>query len=140
MRTRTRPATSTRRPKPSAPPPPPTAPRRGARARAAARAARRRPPGPAPRLRAARAPPALAAGARVEAVPGPSALLAALVVSGLPPQPFTFAGFPPPKSGKRRTFYRVLEPLAHTVIVFESPHRLLASLEDALAELGERPT
>ena len=82
---------------------------------------------------------ALAAGARVEAVPGPSALLAALVVSGLPPQPFTFAGFPPPKTGKRRAFYRALATLEHTVIVFESPHRLLASLEDALAELGERP-
>ena len=82
---------------------------------------------------------ALAAGARVEAVPGPSALLAALVVSGLPPHPFTFAGFPPPKTGKRRAFYRALSTLGHTVIVFESPHRLLASLEDALAELGERP-
>lgn len=82
---------------------------------------------------------ALAAGARVEAIPGPSALLAALVVSGLPPQPFTFAGFPPPKTGKRRSFYRALAGLPHTVIVFESPHRLLASLADAFAEFGERP-
>ncbi|MEM8962697.1 MAG: 16S rRNA (cytidine(1402)-2'-O)-methyltransferase [Acidobacteriota bacterium] len=76
---------------------------------------------------------------RVEPIPGPSAVLAALVVSGLPPYPFTFAGFPPPKGGKRRRFYRSLAPLAHTLVVFESPHRLLASLDDALTELGERP-
>ena len=82
---------------------------------------------------------AAAAGHIVEAVPGPSAALAALVVSGLPPYPFTFAGFPPPKSGKRRSWYRELAKLGHTVVVFESPHRLLASLEDALHELGDRP-
>jgi len=81
---------------------------------------------------------AVEAGHRVEAIPGPSAILAALVASGLPPYPFTFAGFPPPKSGKRRTFYRRFAALGHTLVVFESPHRLLASLEDALAELGDR--
>ena len=81
---------------------------------------------------------AVEAGHRVEAIPGPSALLAALTASGLPPYPFTFAGFPPPKSGRRRTFYRKLAPLAHTLVLFESPHRLLASLEDARAELGDR--
>jgi len=78
-------------------------------------------------------------GIRIEAIPGPAAPIAALVVSGLPPYPFTFAGFPPPKSGKRRSFYRGWADLGHTLIVFESPHRLLASLEDALAELGDRP-
>jgi 16S rRNA (cytidine1402-2'-O)-methyltransferase len=82
---------------------------------------------------------AAAAGVRVEAIPGPSAALAALVVSGLPPYPFTFAGFPPPKGGKRRTFYRRFAELGHTLVVFESPHRLAASLEDALTELGDRP-
>jgi 16S rRNA (cytidine1402-2'-O)-methyltransferase len=82
---------------------------------------------------------AAARGVRVEALPGPSALLAALVVSGLPPHPFTFAGFPPPRSGKRRSFYRRLGALDHTVVYFESPHRLLASLDDAVAELGDRP-
>ncbi len=46
---------------------------------------------------------AAARGIVIEPIPGPSALLAALVASGLPPYPFTFAGFPPPKSGKRRT-------------------------------------
>jgi 16S rRNA (cytidine1402-2'-O)-methyltransferase len=83
---------------------------------------------------------AIAAGARVEAIPGPSAILAALVASGLPPYPFTFAGFPPPKAGKRRTFYRRFGALGHTLVVYESPHRLAASLDDAIAELGpERP-
>ena len=82
---------------------------------------------------------AIAAGHRVEAVPGPSAPLTALVVSGLPPYPFTFAGFAPPKSGKRRTFYARLGALGHTFVVFESPHRLLASLDDAIAALGDRP-
>jgi 16S rRNA (cytidine1402-2'-O)-methyltransferase len=82
---------------------------------------------------------AAAAGARIEAIPGASAPLAALVASGLPPHPFTFAGFPPPKTGKRRTFYKGWANLGHTLILFESPHRLLPSLEDALAELGDRP-
>ena len=82
---------------------------------------------------------AAARGLRIEPRPGASALLAALVVSGLPPYPFTFAGFPPPKSGKRRTFYRGLAGLGHTLVVYESPHRLLASLADALAEFGDRP-
>jgi len=82
---------------------------------------------------------AAAQGARIEAIPGPSALLAALVVSGLPTLPFTFAGFPPPKSGKRKAFYRALAGLPHTLVVYESPHRLLASLADAEGELGDRP-
>lgn len=81
---------------------------------------------------------AIGRGIRVEPVPGPSAALAALVASGLPPYPCTFAGFPPPKRGGRRRFYRALAALPHTLIVFESPHRFLASLEDALAELGDR--
>lgn len=83
---------------------------------------------------------AAARGIRVEAIPGPSAVLAALVVSGLPPYPFTFAGFPPPKAGRRRRFYDKLAALDHTVVVFESPHRLAASLDDAVATFGaDRP-
>jgi len=78
-------------------------------------------------------------GAAVEAIPGPSALLAALVVSGLPPLPFTFAGFSPQKLGKRRTFFARLAALEHTVVFYESPHRLGASLADAAAAFGERP-
>ncbi len=76
---------------------------------------------------------------RVEAVPGPSAVLAALVVSALPPYPFTFAGFAPPKTGKRRSFFERFSVLGHTLVFFESPHRLIPSLEDALAVLGDRP-
>ncbi len=82
---------------------------------------------------------ALADGTTVEAVPGPSALLAALVVSGLPPYPFTFAGFPPAKAGRRRSFYRRFAALDHTLVFFESPHRIVASLADALAAFGDRP-
>jgi 16S rRNA (cytidine1402-2'-O)-methyltransferase len=82
---------------------------------------------------------AAARGVRIEPIPGPAAPLAALVASGLPPYPFTFAGFPPPKSGKRRNFYKGWAALGHTLILFESPHRLIASLEDALTELGDRP-
>lgn len=79
---------------------------------------------------------AAARGIRIEAIPGPSAVLTALVVSGLPPYPFTFAGFPPPKSGRRQRFYDKLAALDHTVVVFESPHRLAASLDDAVASFG----
>jgi 16S rRNA (cytidine1402-2'-O)-methyltransferase len=78
-------------------------------------------------------------GVPVEAVPGPSAVLTALVVSALPPYPFTFAGFPPPKAGRRRSFFRRFASLDHTLVFFESPHRLAASLDDAVAELGDRP-
>jgi 16S rRNA (cytidine1402-2'-O)-methyltransferase len=75
----------------------------------------------------------------VTALPGASAVLVALVVSGLPPFPFTFGGFPPPKGGKRRTFFKRFAELDHTLIFFEAPHRLLASLQDAAEIFGERP-
>ena len=78
-------------------------------------------------------------GIRIEPIPGASAVLAAVVVSGLPPYPFTFAGFPPPKTGKRRTFFRRWAALDHTLVFFESPHRILASLADAREEMGDRP-
>lgn len=82
---------------------------------------------------------AIEGGVRVEPMPGASAVLAALVISGLPPHPFTFAGFPPPKSGRRRRFYARFAELDHTLVFFESPHRLIRSLRDAIAELGDRP-
>jgi 16S rRNA (cytidine1402-2'-O)-methyltransferase len=82
---------------------------------------------------------AIAHGVPVEAIPGPSALMVALVASGLPPLPFTFAGFPPPKTGKRRTFYARFAELGHTLVLFESPHRIAASLADAREALGDRP-
>jgi 16S rRNA (cytidine1402-2'-O)-methyltransferase len=77
-------------------------------------------------------------GIQVEAVPGPSAVLAALTTSGLPPYPFTFAGFPPSKSGRRKAYFARLAPLDHTLVIFESPHRILHSLSDAIAVLGDR--
>jgi len=70
------------------------------------------------------------AGIPVEAIPGPSALLAALVVSGLPVDQFHFGGFLPVKQGQR---VRLLESLAHeaaTLIFYEAPHRILESLTD----------
>jgi len=82
---------------------------------------------------------AAARGIAVEAVPGPSAVLTALVVSALPPYPFTFAGFAPAKAGKRRRFFERFASLGHTLVFFESPHRLIPCLEDALAVLGGRP-
>ena len=78
-------------------------------------------------------------GIRVEPIPGPSAILAALVVSALPPYPFTFAGFPPAKVKRRRHFLRQYKDLGHTLVLFESPHRLISCLSDALTELGDRP-
>lgn len=84
-------------------------------------------------------PQALAAGAPVVAVPGPCAALAALTVSGLPMDRFVFEGYLPPKGGKRR---RALEALAgepRTVVCYETPHRLLKSLADIRAVLGDVP-
>ena len=75
----------------------------------------------------------------IEHVAGPSAVTAALVLSALPPYPFTFLGFSPPRSGKRRNFYSRFKDLGHTVVLFESPQRLVSSLEDALEILGDRP-
>ncbi len=79
---------------------------------------------------------AVAKSIAVEALPGPSAILAALVVSGLPPWPFTFLGFPPPRQGKRRRFFETHAELAHTLVFFESPRRAAASLIDAAAIFG----
>ncbi len=82
---------------------------------------------------------AVAAGIDVRSVPGPSAGVAALSISGLPPYPFTFLGFPPPKSARRRRFFARYADLDHTLVVFESPHRILASLRDLRETLGNRP-
>jgi 16S rRNA (cytidine1402-2'-O)-methyltransferase len=78
------------------------------------------------------------AGHRVEAVPGPSAVTAALAVSGLPVASFTFKGFPPRKPGPRRRFLEAEADAPHTLVIFESPHRLAALLQDALDVLGDR--
>jgi 16S rRNA (cytidine1402-2'-O)-methyltransferase len=82
---------------------------------------------------------AIDAGIRVEAVPGPSAVLAALVSSGLPTDSFVFAGFPPAKSAARRAWFEALADECRTLVFFEAPHRIRESLEAALAALGDRP-
>ena len=83
---------------------------------------------------------AIAAGARVVPVPGPSAVLAALVASGLPTDSFFFAGFPPRKSGARRSLFARLLTLPATLVFYESPHRVSATLAELAAVLGpERP-
>jgi 16S rRNA (cytidine1402-2'-O)-methyltransferase len=79
---------------------------------------------------------ALNAGIRVTAVPGPSAVLTALALSGLPSDRFIFEGFVPRTKGARESFYRGLSQERRTVVLFEAPHRLAESLEDALSELG----
>jgi 16S rRNA (cytidine1402-2'-O)-methyltransferase len=81
---------------------------------------------------------AVQAGIRVEALPGPSALLAGLVVSGLPTDQFHFGGFLPPKHGQRTRVLESLRDEAATLIFYEAPHRILESLEDIAATLGER--
>jgi 16S rRNA (cytidine1402-2'-O)-methyltransferase len=76
---------------------------------------------------------ATAAGLRVEAVPGPSALIAALTASGLPTEEFHFIGFLPHKSGQRRRELERLKSYAGTLAFYESPYRI----EKLLLELRE---
>ncbi len=79
------------------------------------------------------------AGYPLTVIPGATALIAALVLSGLPVHSFTFRGFPPRKSGARRRFLAVDADSPHTLIFYESPYRLQAFLADALAVYGDRP-
>jgi 16S rRNA (cytidine1402-2'-O)-methyltransferase len=79
---------------------------------------------------------AIEAGARVIPVPGPSALLAALVASGLPSDHFVFLGFPPRKSGARRRLFESVRSLPFSIILYESPLRTAATLADLAAVLG----
>jgi len=78
----------------------------------------------------------VAAGVDVTIIPGPSAVLAALAVSGLPTDRFSFEGFIPRKQGERQRLWQTLEHETRTMVFFESPHRILESLESALAVLG----
>ena len=77
-------------------------------------------------------------GVPVYSIPGASAPLAALASSGLPTDCFTFAGFPPPRSSARRDFLRELGKTRGTLIFFEGPSRLVASLADMADVLGHR--
>lgn len=80
----------------------------------------------------------IAAGAEVFVVPGPTALTAALTASGLPTDSFFFAGFLPQKSVSRRARIEELRSIPATLIFYESPHRVTASLQDLAETLGDR--
>ncbi|HET9950470.1 MAG TPA: 16S rRNA (cytidine(1402)-2'-O)-methyltransferase [Candidatus Eisenbacteria bacterium] len=82
---------------------------------------------------------AVEAGLSIVPIPGPSSALCALEISGLPTDRFAFEGFLPRKSGRRRTRIEELRPDPRTLIFFESPHRLRATLADLLAGMGDRP-
>ncbi len=79
------------------------------------------------------------AGVKIIPVPGPSALAAALSVSGFPADRFTFVGFLPNKTAARRRLLSGLADRAEPLVFYEAPHRLAASLEDLSAVLGPRP-
>lgn len=81
---------------------------------------------------------AAAAGHRVEAIPGPSAVLTILAASGFPAVPFTFLGFPPSRHGERARWYASHAGRAETKVLFESPFRIVASLQ-AMAEAWGDP-
>ncbi len=81
---------------------------------------------------------AIAQGAAVFPVPGASALLAGLSIAGLPTDRFLFAGFPPPKSAARRTFFEELAGIRATLVFFEGGSRVAASLADMAAVFGPR--
>ena len=82
---------------------------------------------------------AVEAGLRVESVPGPSAVIAALQVSGLPTDAFVFVGFLPPKGAARRRRLADLVQRRETIVAFESPHRIDSCLADLDEAWGERP-
>lgn len=89
-----------------------------------------------PGYRLARA--AIDAGFRVEAVPGASSVLAALVSSGLPTSAFSFVGFPPPRAQARDRWLSDVCARRETTVFFEAPHRVRATLEAILRVAGER--
>ena len=95
-----------------------------------------------PGFRLARA--AIEAGLPVSAIPGPNAAVMALVLSGLPPQPFLFLGFPPPRQAARLAAFGTLRAaeragLQATLVWHEAPHRLAECLQDLAAGFGARP-
>jgi 16S rRNA (cytidine1402-2'-O)-methyltransferase len=79
---------------------------------------------------------ALDAGCQVSPIPGPSAPIAALVVSGLPTDSFTFLGYLPRRQAERRRLMEEISQERRTMLAFEVPHRLLKSLEDLEATFG----
>jgi 16S rRNA (cytidine1402-2'-O)-methyltransferase len=76
------------------------------------------------------------AGCEVRVVPGPSAITAALAVSGLPTDRFCFEGFLPPRAGERRTRLSEIAQESRTLVFFEAPHRIRECLEDLVSIFG----
>ena len=74
---------------------------------------------------------------RITSIPGPVALIAALVVSGKPTHRFIFEGFLPSKKQARKNHLECLKKLKHTIVFYESPHRILATLEDIKEIFGD---
>jgi 16S rRNA (cytidine1402-2'-O)-methyltransferase len=81
----------------------------------------------------------IAAGFRVEAVPGPNAAIAALSVSGLPADGFVFLGFPPTRSKDRTTWMERLGNARGVAVFYEAPHRIVGTLEEIQARMGDLP-
>lgn len=79
---------------------------------------------------------AAAAGIAVIPIPGASAVVSALAASGLDTASFLFVGFPPPRSGERRSFYENLRGEGATLVLYEAPHRILESVRDAMGIFG----
>ncbi len=78
----------------------------------------------------------IAEGVEIDVVPGPTALIAALVISGMPTSHFAFDGFPPRKDSERRAFFRSIKSDTRTILLYESPTRLQKTLETMRDELG----
>jgi len=81
---------------------------------------------------------AIKEGYEVTAIPGPTAFVTALVLSGMPVYSFTFRGFPPHKAGRRRRFLEMDKDSPHTLIYYESPYRLHKFLLEAIDVFGNR--
>lgn len=82
---------------------------------------------------------ALAEDLPITAIPGPAALIPALILSGLAVHAFTYRGFPPRKSGARQRWLAQDLYTPHTLIFYESPYRIMALVADALTVFGDRP-
>jgi 16S rRNA (cytidine1402-2'-O)-methyltransferase len=80
---------------------------------------------------------AIAAGIRVEPIPGPNAAVTALAASGFPTDSFTFLGFPPTRSNDRAKWFAQLRAAGRTVVFHEAPHRVRDTLEQILATVGD---
>ncbi|MCU1382769.1 MAG: Ribosomal small subunit methyltransferase [Acidobacteria bacterium] len=80
---------------------------------------------------------AIDAGLRVEPIPGPSAVLAALAVSGLPTDSFCFLGFPPIRSKNRKQWFERARAVRGTIVFFEAPHRIQATLHEFHRAVGD---